>query len=189
MVLMLRDRAGCILSIGRAGLLRQKGVAVALVLLAALFSASCRNFGDFWNRKRTTSDTGGLLPNQVAPPGFAPAAGSYNATQNVVLASATPGATICYTTDGVTNPVCDAANSTCTTGTAYSAAIAVSADTTIRAVACKADMIDSPLAFAAYTIDTTAPVISAVSPAPASYAVNAQVSYTFSEACASASIT
>jgi hypothetical protein len=50
-------------------------------------------------------------------------------------------------------------------------------------------MIDSPLAFAAYTIDTTAPVISAVSPAPASYAVNTQVSYTFSEACASASIT
>jgi hypothetical protein len=51
------------LSIGRAGLLRQKGAAVEFVLLAALFSVGCRNFGDFWNRKRTTSDTGGLLPN------------------------------------------------------------------------------------------------------------------------------
>ncbi|MFZ5630062.1 MAG: beta strand repeat-containing protein [Spirochaetota bacterium] len=167
---------------------RQKTIALLLVLLVSLLSANCRNFGDFWNKKAAGSNTVPLLPNQVSPPAFAPAAGTYNATQNVSLSSVTGGATFCYTTDGVTTPVCDA-TATCTTGSTYGAAIVVPADQTITAIACVAGMITSPVSSAAYVIDSTAPVISGVAPASGIYVQNTQVSYTLSENCASGSVT
>ena len=167
---------------------RRKNIALLLVLLVSLLSANCRNFGDFWNKKAAGSNTVPLLPNQVSPPAFAPAAGTYNATQNVSLSSVTGGATFCFTTDGVTTPVCDAVTATCTTGTTYTAALSVPADQTITAIACVAGMINSPVSSAAYVIDTTAPVISGVSPTSSTYVTSTQVSYTLSENCATGSV-
>ncbi len=164
-------------------------IALAMVFSLSVLSVHCRNFGDFWNKKAADGSTVGLLPNQVAPPTFAPAAGIYNTTQNVSMSSATGGATICYTTDGVTTPVCDATTATCLTGNTYGVTIAVTADQTLTALACVAGMINSPISSAAYVIDTTAPVISGVSPAGGTYITNTQVSYTLSENCSTGSVT
>ena len=81
----------------------------------------------------------------VATPTFSPAAGTYTSAQNVTIACATEGATIYYTTDG-TEP-------SATNGTVYSEAIAVSATTTIKAIAVKDGMTNSEVATAEYVID------------------------------------
>ncbi|HNL09983.1 MAG TPA: chitobiase/beta-hexosaminidase C-terminal domain-containing protein, partial [Turneriella sp.] len=92
----------------------RKTIVLAIVFSSSFLSVNCRNFGDFWNKKTAGGNTVTLLPNQVSPPVFAPAAGTYNTAQNVSLSSATGGATFCFTTDGVTTPVCDAVTATCT---------------------------------------------------------------------------
>lgn len=83
---------------------------------------------------------------QVATPTFNPAEGTFTEAQSVTISCATSGATIYYTTDG----------STPTTSSAvYSTAIAVSATTTIKAIAVKSGMSDSEVATATYTINTS----------------------------------
>ncbi|AFM11716.1 chitobiase/beta-hexosaminidase C-terminal domain-containing protein [Turneriella parva] len=52
--------------------------------------------------------TGGGGSTAVAEPAYSPTAGHYGMPLNVTLSSTTSGAVICYTTDGVTDPVCDA---------------------------------------------------------------------------------
>ena len=79
----------------------------------------------------------------VATPTFAPAAGTYYETQNVTIACETEGATIYYTLDG-TEPT--------TASTVYSAPIAISVTTTVKAMAAKEGMNDSNIATAVYTI-------------------------------------
>ena len=97
-----------------------------------------------------------LLPPiaPVAPPAFNPPAGTYTAAQTVTISSTTAGASIRYTTDG-TQP-------TSAVGTLYTAPIAVSANTTLNAIAYKTGMADSTAAPATYIISL--PVVSAVSP-------------------------
>jgi len=63
-------------------------------------------------------------------------AGTYSSAQSVTISTTTTGASIRYTTDGVTTP-------TETVGTLYSSAITVSATTTIKAIAYKNGMSDS----------------------------------------------
>jgi YVTN family beta-propeller protein len=92
----------------------------------------------------------------VADPTYSPTAGTYATPQNVAMSSATPGATICYTTDGVTNPVCDAA-ATCTTGSTYVSAINTTATTHYRAMACKVGYTASSVVAGTFVIDTTPP--------------------------------
>jgi hypothetical protein len=79
-------------------------------------------------------------------------AGTYNNSQTVTISSATSGATIRYTTDGTTP--------TSTTGTVYSAAIAVSSTTTLRAIAYKSGYTDSAVASATYTLVAATPTFS-----------------------------
>ena len=149
---------------------------------------NCRNFNwepqaDAASAKNTTP------PNTVVAPVFAPAGGSYNMTQNVSLTTSTPGATICYRSDG-TNADCDNTTGTCFAGnTTYVGSISVPAPVTINAMACKATMNNSALASAVYTIDSTSPVISATAPGSGIYVTNTQVDYNFSETCGAASIT
>jgi hypothetical protein len=81
---------------------------------------------------------------RVSAPGFSPVAGAYTSAQSVTLSTSTPGATIRYTTDGSTP--------TYTTGTDYAGPIAVSATTTIRAIAYLAGWADSAVASGTYTI-------------------------------------
>lgn len=76
-------------------------------------------------------------------PTFSPAAGTYTSVQSVEIECATAGATIYYTTNGSTPD---------NTSTAYTAAIEVNADMTIKAIAIK-DEKSSSVATAAYTIN------------------------------------
>ena len=77
----------------------------------------------------------------VATPTFTPAEGTYTEAQNVTIACATAGASIYYTLDG-TNPTVNS--------TVYTAAIAISENTTVKAFAVKQGMNDSEIATAVY---------------------------------------
>ncbi len=83
---------------------------------------------------------------QVASPTFSPAGGTFTTPQSVSLSSATAGSSIRYTTDGSTPNA--------TTGTVYTGPIAVSATTTLRAIAYSAGMTDSAVTSATYTINS-----------------------------------
>ncbi|HBC76833.1 MAG TPA: hypothetical protein DC017_18690, partial [Candidatus Wallbacteria bacterium] len=83
-------------------------------------------------------------PLQAAMPQFSPAAGVYNAAQNVTIISATAGAAIYYTTNGAAPTVASAR---------YSAPVAISATATLKAIAVKAAMINSEIASASYVIN------------------------------------
>ena len=81
-----------------------------------------------------------------ATPTFSPGAGALISAKNVTISCDTEGATIYYTTNG-DDP---------TTGSSvYSAPIAVSANTTIKALAAKTGYTNSTIASAAYTFPTT----------------------------------
>lgn len=87
---------------------------------------------------------GSAAANQAAAPQFSPAAGTYTSAQTVTLTSATPGATIKYTTDGTT-PTSNSAT--------YNSPLTVSSTSTIKAFAIKSGMADSSAASATYTIN------------------------------------
>ncbi len=82
-------------------------------------------------------------PSVCADPEFSLAAGSYEGAQSVEITCSTDDATIYYTTDG-SDPT--------TSSAVYSTAIPVTANTTIKAYAVKADLDDSQIVEAAYTI-------------------------------------
>lgn len=92
-----------------------------------------------------TYTTGGT--HTCATPTFSPAAGTYSSAQNVTINTDTEGATIYYTIDGSTPT---------TSSDVYLSAINVSETTTIKAMAVKADMDNSSVASATYTIKTPA---------------------------------
>ena len=92
--------------------------------------------------------------NTTATPTFAPSQGTYGAAQNVAITSGTSGNIICYTINGAT-PVCSTGG--CTTGTLYSSIVAVSSNSTVKAVACAAGYVSSSVATASYIIDTVSP--------------------------------
>jgi hypothetical protein len=62
----------------------------------------------------------------AATPGFSPVAGSYRSAQTVTISSATPSATIYYTTNGTTPT---------TSSTVYSGPIVVNRSETVKAIA------------------------------------------------------
>lgn len=108
-----------------------------------------------------------------------PAAGAYPSGQLVTLSSSEPGA-VFYTVDGTT-PATSATGST----KAYTAPFALTANTTVKAVAVDAYGNASAVATRAYTVlDTTAPVVS-VSPAGGSYPANQQITLSVNETGAS----
>lgn len=92
----------------------------------------------------------GNSTESVATPTFSPAAGEYTESVEVIMACATDGATIHYTTDGSTPTASSAA---------YSAPISVTETMTIKAMATKEGMIDSEAAEAIYTIQHATPYV------------------------------
>ncbi|MDH4263332.1 MAG: chitobiase/beta-hexosaminidase C-terminal domain-containing protein [Spirochaetia bacterium] len=108
------------------------------------------------NASTATTQVTATTCNAVATPTFSPPQGMYNTTQLVSITSSTPGASICYTSNGAT-PACTVG--ACTTGTLYSAPIWVSAVTKIKAQACATGFLASVVNSADYTIDTTPPTI------------------------------
>lgn len=83
----------------------------------------------------------------VANPVFSPVAGTYTPPQSVTITSATPGASIFYTTDGSTPTPAS---------TLYTGAIAVSTTQTIKAIATFAGFNQSSVVSAAYSMTLTA---------------------------------
>jgi len=97
----------------------------------------------------------------VATPIFSPASGTFTSAQSITISDATSGATIYYTTDG---------SIPTTNSTKYTAAIAVSATETIKAIATATGDSPSGVGSATYTI--TAPPVTATptfSPAAGTY--------------------
>ncbi|HEV3198581.1 MAG TPA: DUF2341 domain-containing protein, partial [Bryobacteraceae bacterium] len=82
----------------------------------------------------------------AATPTFNPAAGTYSSPQTVSITTATPGASIRYTTNGSTPSE--------TAGTLYAGPILVSAPTTLRAIAYAANFSDSAIASAVYAFNS-----------------------------------
>ncbi len=114
----------------------KRSVPMVLVLLtAAILLWGCGGGG--------SSDSGSTT-GTVSAPTFSPAPGTYASAQSVTLSTSTAGASIRYTTDGSTP--------TSTTGTPYAGAIAVSATTTIKAIAYMSGLVDSGVTSGTYTI-------------------------------------
>jgi hypothetical protein len=86
-------------------------------------------------------------------PNFEPPAGTYSSAQTVTMVSSTPGATICYTTNGTTPAA--ATPGTCSVGTtvASGASITVGTTETVQALATMSGRNNSSVASAAYTIN------------------------------------
>jgi hypothetical protein len=92
-------------------------------------------------------------PPTVATPVFSVAGGTYTAPQSVTITCSTAGAAIHFTIDGTTPSA---------TSPTYSAAIAVTTTTTIKAMATLSGSTDSAVASATYTLQAAAPVFSPV---------------------------
>ena len=89
----------------------------------------------------------------VQAPIFSLPAGTYNAAQTVALSTTTPGATIYYTTNGITPT---------TSSSVYSVPLVVSSSQTLEAIAVLAGSTMSPVATAVYIVDPpgAAPILS-----------------------------
>ncbi|HTZ32718.1 MAG TPA: chitobiase/beta-hexosaminidase C-terminal domain-containing protein [Methylomirabilota bacterium] len=90
---------------------------------------------------------------QAPVPTFSPAAGTYYASQNVVISSTITGATIYYTTNG-------SAPTTSSTPCPNPCSLTVSATTTLKAIASGGGYASSNVSVAAYTIAASNPLFS-----------------------------
>lgn len=79
----------------------------------------------------------------VAAPTFSTPGGNYPSAQNVAITTATSGATIRYTIDGSTPST--------TAGALYGSPVSISTITTLKAIASKSGMSNSPVSTASYT--------------------------------------
>ncbi len=86
-----------------------------------------------------------VIGTPATAPTFSPPGGTYTATQMVTLSSTTPGFSIYYTTNGTTPTV---------NSTPYTGVITVSSSMTIEAIAVASGYLASPVASAAYVINT-----------------------------------
>jgi len=84
-------------------------------------------------------------------PVFSPKAGTYTASQSVILTDATPGASIYYTTDGTTPT---------TSSTLYTGPITVATTQSVKAIAVATGYGNSAVTSAAYVIAVPTPVFS-----------------------------
>ncbi|HVX29521.1 MAG TPA: chitobiase/beta-hexosaminidase C-terminal domain-containing protein, partial [Nitrolancea sp.] len=83
----------------------------------------------------------------VAAPTFTPGGGTYSSTQTVTIGTTTAGASIRYTVDG--------SSPSETSGTLYTGPVVVGSNTTLKAIAYKSGMSDSPVTSATYAFSVT----------------------------------
>jgi sugar lactone lactonase YvrE len=84
-----------------------------------------------------------VIEPQVAPLTFTPAGGPYTSSQSVTIATATPGTSIFYTTNG---------SAPSTSSTPYTGPVSVSSSQTINAIAAASGYVSSNVGSVAYTI-------------------------------------
>jgi hypothetical protein len=92
----------------------------------------------------------GAYTIQAAAPVFTPGAGNYTSAQAVAISTATPGASIRYTTDGSIPSE--------TLGTIYSGSVQISQSAFLQAIAYSPGLTDSPVITGAFTLQANAPV-------------------------------
>jgi hypothetical protein len=113
----------------------------------------------------------------VSTPDFSSGAGTYSSAQTVTISDATSGATIYYTTNGITPT---------TSSTAYTGPVTVSSTETLEAIALAPGYTNSAVASAVYTISMPLVVTPAFFPAAGTYSSGQAV--TISDATSGASI-
>ena len=96
----------------------------------------------------------GTYTIQCATPTFTPAAGTFTTSTSVTISTTTGGASIRYTTNGTTP--------SSTVGTVYSSAVAMSANTTLQAIAYESGYSNSAVASGNYIIQCAAPTFNPV---------------------------
>ena len=109
----------------------------------------------------------------TATPTFAPGAGTYTSSQSVTISDSTPGAVIYYTTNG-TAPT--------TSSAVYSSAITVGANTTLKAIAVAPGFAQSPVASAAYVIQSGVTATPTFAPGAGTYTSSQSVTISDSTA-------
>jgi sugar lactone lactonase YvrE len=127
------------------GILYNQPYAVPITTTTTLQAIACQSPTVF---SSVTSATYTLQP--PAAPQFSLVSGSYATAQSVAITSASPGAMILYTKDGVTTPNCSGA------GILYIQPIAIKTTTTLKAIVCGGSLI-SAVATGTYTITTPSP--------------------------------
>ena len=89
--------------------------------------------------------TSGVYDIQCAAPSFTPAPGSYASAQTVTITTTTGGATIRYTTNGVTP--------SSTVGTVYSSPVSIDSPIKLQAIAYLSGMLTSPVTSGNYLVN------------------------------------
>ncbi|NLK50454.1 MAG: hypothetical protein GX294_07380, partial [Candidatus Cloacimonetes bacterium] len=114
--------------------------------------------------------------NMVATPSFDPPAGVYTQPINVTISCATDGANIYYSTDGSTPNA---------SSTLYTAPIAISTSTSLKAIAMAPEMDASIVATANYSFPVNVPSLSVLASSPADgstiYHLSGEVVLTFQQ--------
>jgi N-acetylneuraminic acid mutarotase len=116
----------------------------------AIWSMFCTNGKCGTIYTETVGLTGSVTPpppQTAATPMFSPGSGVYGLTQKVTISTATPGATIRYTTNG---------SAPTTTSTIYTGPLSLSSKETIEAFATAPGYISSAVATAQYTVTSAA---------------------------------
>ena len=93
-----------------------------------------------------------LVTSIIVAPSFSPAAGTYASAQTVTISTTTSGATINYTTNGVTP--------SSSVGTVYSSPIMIGANATLQAIGYMSGTGNSPVTTGNYYIQCAAPTFS-----------------------------
>src|SRR6266481_4401941 len=91
----------------------------------------------------TVSSETYTLINQVPTPTFSPVPGNYTSAQSVTIATAWPGSTIYYTTDGTTPT---------TSSSVYTGPVSINSTTPLKAMATAPNLTNSYVASGLYTI-------------------------------------
>ena len=97
--------------------------------------------------------SGGYLI-QASPLSYSPLPGTFSTAQSVSITCPTSGAAVYYTTDGSTPSQSN--------GSEYTAPVPISVNTTLKAVACKTGIANSPVESGNYTIQCAMPSFSPV---------------------------
>lgn len=126
-------------------------------ILISFFINSCTGPAkDFYEK----SDVFGKL----SAPQITPDDGTtFNSSLAVDIATSTAGAVICYS-DDTSTPSCNISKDGCDAGIKFTSSVNITTTTTIKAITCKNEMVESDIATAVFTYDPNPPILTGSSP-------------------------